>query len=138
MKGSILKQFFNLNPFMMKHTMRLFTMLGVILLLAGCGGPEREGALYIPANGWELKFADSEPGTPAPVTCTGERPERQGCNVPCKPCFFFICEDGEWKRKSLTWPPGMCGNRGAGPSSGVKICPLVDGRWCPPGCDYCF
>lgn len=116
-----------------------------LTLMISCGGggsnSPLEGSIYIPPGGWTLQVpeepVDNTPGV-IPQRCVGPRPAPIGCSVSCKPCFFFICKDGQWTKTELHWPEGMCKPRTGNQGSSLTVCPRGPNVQCPPECSMCL
>lgn len=119
----------------------------VIFFLISCGGSPKdeqfrppEGSIFIPEGGWELSFPEDAVATTDSTStiarCTGPRPQQQGCSQICKPCFFFVCKNGEWTRTAVRWPEGLCNRRPAGGSL-TNVCVKPPSENCPAECHVC-
>ena len=66
--------------------------------------------------------------------CRTPKPQPIGCTTICKPCTFWICEKGEWKRQQLDYrdicPPH---HQQEGPTG----CPRGENGFCPAECSFC-
>ena len=122
-----------------------FAWLIIALFLASCGGGSArvtDGSLYIPEGGWTLSFPDDVATTdplPDPYPdrrCDGPQPEPDGCGAPCKPCFFYVCKNGEWTRVAISWPEGLCDRRPR--TELTNVCRRTPSGFCPAECHICI